>query len=39
MKGLLDLELEYARGDADAVLAQLRVLDELKKASHAVFKP
>lgn len=39
MKGLLDLELEYARGDADAVLEQLRALDVLKKASHRVFKP
>ncbi|QDU85099.1 hypothetical protein Pla163_22240 [Planctomycetes bacterium Pla163] len=39
MKGLLDLELEYARGDADAVLAQLGELDTLKKASHRLFKP
>jgi|GEM_PF-5707342 len=37
-RGLLELEMAYAKGDADAVLAQLKALDAHKKEGHDRFK-
>lgn len=38
-KGLLALEMAYARGEERAVMEQLRALDDLKKQGHDRFKP
>lgn len=36
-RGLLDLEMAYAKGDKDEVMAQLKALDGIKKTAHDRF--